>query len=301
MEVMPVNVLMQVLTLFLLLLCGLFAVKKSILDDKAVSGLNAFVLNFAQPALIIARLQQDASPELVKELMWVLVLTCLVMAVSGLLAYRLFRQQGHDRRAVLSSLAMASNCGFMGYPVITAAFGEEALIYAVMYVTSFNLMCWTLGSYYFGGRKAIQPARLLTNPSILAIILGLLLFLTSWRLPGFLNNGLEMVGATTTPLAMFVIGAKLIGLKKEHLADKELLFTCALRLVIVPAAVLLLRFTPLPEMVVNALYLCTAMPCAALTGMQAAHYQCDSELASRGVALSTALSMATVPLMLMLL
>ncbi len=295
------NVLMQVLTLFLLLLCGLFAVKKHILDDRAVTGLNAFVLSFAQPALIVARLQQDASPELLRELIWVLVLTCAVMGVSGSVAYRLFKRQGHDRRAVLASLSMASNCGFMGYPVITAAFGEDALIYAVMYVTSFNLMCWTLGSYYFGGRKAVQPARLLTNPSILAILLGLILFLTGWRLPDFINDGLEMVGATTTPLAMFVIGAKLLGLQKEHLADKELLLACALRLVILPAAVLLLRFTPLPEMVVNSLFLCTAMPCAALTGMQAAHYRCDSELASRGVALSTALAMATVPLMLMLL
>ena len=43
------------------------------------------------------------------------------------------------------------------------------------------------------------------------------------------------------------------------------------------------------------------MPSAAVTVMQAEQYQCDSPLASRGVALSTALSMATIPLMLTLL
>ena len=42
------------------------------------------------------------------------------------------------------------------------------------------------------------------------------------------------------------------------------------------------------------------MPGAAMTAMQSELYQCDRELASRGVALSTALSMATVPLMLLL-
>ena len=78
------------------------------------------------------------------------------------------------------------------------------------------------------------------------------------------------------------------------------LLTCALRLVIFPAAILLLRLTPLPEMVVSSVFLCTAMPCAALTAMQAERYDCEKELASRGVALSTALSMATVPLMLLL-
>ena len=293
------EVLLQVLTLFLLMMTGLGAVKFRVLDDKGVSGLNTLVLYFAQPCLILARLQQDATPELLKELAWVFVLTCLVMLLSALAAHRLFKKQPHDRRAVLTNLSMASNCGFMGYPVITAAFGEGALIYAVMYVTAFNLMCWTLGSYYYGGRKAVDPMRLVKNPSILAIVAGLLLLLTGWRLPGFMNNALELMGSTTTPIAMFVIGARLLGVRREDLLDRPLLGACGLRLIVVPAAVLLLRLTPLPPMVISALYLCAAMPCAALTGMQADLYNCDRALASRGVAVSSALSMATVPLMLL--
>ncbi len=54
-------------------------------------------------------------------------------------------------------------------------------------------------------------------------------------------------------------------------------------------------------MVVKAVYVCTAMPCAALTAMQSEVFDCDRELASRGVALSTALSMGTVPLMLLII
>lgn len=295
------GVLLQVLTLFLLMMAGLGSVRFRVLDEKSISGLNTFVLYFAQPCLILARLQQDATPELLRELVWVFLLTCAVMLLSALAAHRLFRGEDHDRRAVLTNLAMASNCGFMGYPVITAAFGEGALIYAVMYVTAFNLMCWTLGSYYYGGRKAIDPKRLLTNPSILAIAAGLALLLSGWRLPSFLNDALELMGSTTTPVAMFVIGARLMGVRREHLLDHPLLAACGMRLILVPAAVLLLRLTPLPPMVVNALYLCAAMPCAALTGMQADLYNCDRSLASRGVAVSSALSMITVPLMLLLI
>ena len=66
-------------------------------------------------------------------------------------------------------------------------------------------------------------------------------------------------------------------------------------------AVLLLTFTPLPKMVVSALFLCTAMPCAALTAMMSELYGSDRALASRGVALSTALSMVTVPILLLLI
>ncbi len=295
------NVLMQVLTLFLLMLCGLFAMKMRILDDRGLHGLNALVLNFALPAMIVRRLQTPASPELIAQLGWVFLLTCAVMALSGVIAHALFRREAHDRRAVLTNLSMASNCAFMGYPVITAALGEEALIYAVMYVAGFNLMCWTLGAYYFGGPGAMQPQKLLKNPSLLAVAAGGLLFLTGWRLPDFINSALDMLGGTTTPLAMFVIGARLVTLRLEHLADLKLLLACALRLMVFPAMLLLLRLTPLSDMAVSVLYLCTAMPGAAVTAMQSEAFQCGRELASRGVALSTALSMATVPLMLLVL
>lgn len=294
------TVLLQVLTLGLLMLCGLIAVRFRVLDQKGVGALNTFVLNFAQVGLIISKLQQDSNPELVTELAWMFALTCLTIALSGMIASRLFRREEHDRHAVLTCLSMVSNCGYMGYPVIIATMGEDALIYAVIFVAAFNLMCWTLGAYYFGGRKAMQPQKLLTNPTIWAVAGGLTLFLTGWTLPDFINNALNMMGSTTTPVAMFVIGARLIGLRAAHLKDVKLLLVCALRLLIFPAMLLLLRFTPLPEMVVSSIYLCTAMPCAAMTAMQAERYDCDKELASRGVALSTAFSLATLPLMLML-
>lgn len=294
------TVFLQVMTLFLLIISGFCAAKFNLLDDKGLRGLNTLVLTFAQPALILSKLQTPASPELIAELAWVFVLTCATIAIAGVIAFRLFAKEAPQRRAVLTNLSMVSNCGFMGYPVITATMGEEALIYAVIFVTAFNLMCWTLGSFFFGGRKAMQPQKLLTNPTIWAVVGGLTLFLTGWTLPDFINDALTMMGSTTTPLAMFVIGSRLISLKAEHLRDVKLLIMCALRLLVFPAMILLLRLTPLPEMVVSSVYLCTAMPCAALTAMQAERYDCDRELASRGVALSTALSMVTVPLMLML-
>ena len=294
------TVLLQVMTLFLLIIAGYFAARKNILDDRGLRGLNTLVLTFAQPALILHKMQMPTTPQLLIELAWVFVLTCATIGVAGVIAFRLFIRETPQRRATLTNLAMVSNCGFMGYPVITATMGEDALIYAVMFVTAFNLMSWTLGAFYYGGRKAMQPLKLLGNPTIWAVIGGMLLFLTGWRLPGFVNNALNMMGATTTPLAMFVIGARLISLRMEHLKDVKLLMVCALRLLVFPAMILLLRFTPLPEMVVSSVYQCTAMPCAALTAMMAERYDCEKELASRGVALSTALSMATVPLMLML-
>ena len=294
------TVLLQVMTLFMLMLCGLSAAKTKLLGDQGLKGLNTLVLYFAQPALILHRLQTPASAELIGELAWVFLLACVTIGIAGVIAFRIFAKENRERRAVLTSLSMLSNCGFMGFPIITATMGDHALIYAVVFLAAFNLMAWTLGAYFYGGPKAMQPLKLLTNPTIWSIVGGLFLFLTNWHLPSFINDALNMLGGTTTPLTMFVIGARLISLRLSHLQDTKLLLVCALRLLIFPAMILLLRFTALPEIVVSSVYLCTAMPGAAMTAMQSELYQCDRELASRGVALSTALSMATVPLMLLL-
>lgn len=291
--------LFQVLSLFLLMLCGLGAVRFRLLDDRGLKGLNTLVLNFAQPAMIVFNLQRSADPQLIRDLIWVFVLTCLTIGLAGAVSFALFLREPVQRRSVLTNLAMVSNCGYMGYPVIMAALGDDKLIYAVVFVAAFNLMAWTLGAFFYGGRKAMQPQRLLRNPSLLAIALGLTLFFTGWRLPDFLNDALDMMGGVTTPVAMFVIGARLISLRPAHLKDVKLLLVCLLRLIVFPAAILLLFLTPLPDMVVKSIFVCTAMPCAALTAMQSEVFDCDRELASRGVALSTALSMATVPLMLL--
>ena len=88
------TVLLQVLTLGLLMLCGLIAVRFRVLDQKGVGALNTFVLYFAQVGLIISKLQQDSNPELVVELAWMFALTCLTIALSGVIASRLFRRSG---------------------------------------------------------------------------------------------------------------------------------------------------------------------------------------------------------------
>lgn len=293
-------VFLQVITLFLLIFCGFFSAKGKLVDENGISTLNKIVLYFALPALTLYGLQKDASPELIHDLILVFFISLAIMILSGLIAYFLYRSEPNERRSVLTNLSMLSNSAYMGYPVVIATLGEDMLIYAVVFVGAFNLMCWTFGSFFFGGISAIQPKKLLTNPSLIAVLVGLVLFLTGWRLPGFINDALSMMGNVTTPLAMFVIGARLIDLRFAHLQDWKLLLACALRLIIFPAAVLLLRFTGLPAAVVSVLYICTAMPCAATTAMQIEMYHCDNSLASRGVALSTAFSILTLPLMLLL-
>ncbi len=290
------DVLFQVVTLFLLMTAGFATMKLKVIDERGLNGLNTVILYFAMPSLVLGKLQTPASPELIGQLCLVFVLSFTAMALAGAMGFLLFKGQERKRRAVLVNLCMVSNCAYMGYPIIEAAYGGEALLYTVVYVAAFNLVVWTLCSFVFAGAKEVKPKKLFTNPTLLAVFGGTILLLTGVRLPVFVNSALDMLGGTTTPLAMFVIGARLVTFRPKHLTDKPLLIMCALRLLILPLALLLLRLTPISDTVVKALVLCTAMPCAASTAIQSEAYESDSGLASRGVAVSTLMSLITIPL-----
>ena len=108
------TVLLQVMTLFLLIIAGFFAAKKGILDDRGLRGLNTLVLNFAQPALILHKMQMPTTPQLIIELAWVFVLTCLTIGVAGVIAFRLFAAKNPamiSRNSVItcSSTVMAAS------------------------------------------------------------------------------------------------------------------------------------------------------------------------------------------------
>ncbi len=140
------NVFLQVITLFLLMLAGFCTRKGKKVSEQGLQGMNFLVLYFAMPSLVLRKLQTPATPELLANLCWVFVLAVVTMGASAIIASMLFRKETHARKATLVNLSMASNCAYMGYPVITAALGEEALIYAVIYVAAFNLMVWTVGA-----------------------------------------------------------------------------------------------------------------------------------------------------------
>ena len=297
----PMDVIAQVVVLFLLMFCGLLSCKARLISDAGIAGMNKMVVYFALPCLIVGKLQQDADPMLMRDLIAVFLTGGATMLLFGLVArFLLFRGEDAPRRAVFASMCMFSNAGYMGLPVLNAAFGPENLIYCVMYVAVFNLLGWSVGVMLFD-RSALSIRKIATVPSLLAAVLGIVLFLLRIRLPGVVIDAMDSMAGITTPLAMFIIGTRLAQLRLSDLRDVKMLFACALRLLILPVLTyLLLTLFGFDGIVRATVTLCTAMPCAAQIVIQAENYHGDGALASRGVAVSTLLSIATIPIILLM-
>jgi predicted permease len=288
----------SILALLLLVAAGFIVYRVRWVDGAGLTTMSNLVLFVAIPATAIAKLQREPTPELVRDLIVIFILSAAMMLATGVLGWALFRNESKRRRALIAHLSVFSNCGFMGYPVVTALFGESALIYAVVVNASFNLLAWTLGVILLNKDTALDWRKALLTPALVGTAFGIVCFAAKFRLPPFLVSALDTLGSLTTPLSMMVIGARMVGQSPRNLISWRVWVLSGLRLIAFPLityAVCRLCRASAPVCLITAIL--AGMPHAAVTAMQAEHYNHDTVFASNCVALSTLLSMVTIPLL----
>ncbi|MCT4663438.1 MAG: AEC family transporter [Tissierellales bacterium] len=293
----------QIFMLFILIGLGVVLQRSKLVSAEFSKGLSTFVLYVSLPALIIKSMNYEFDPEL--------MINSIYLLVSGILFYPLayivaklvgkLLNVGEDKLGVYEFLMIFGNVGFMGYPVMRVLYGEIGIFYAAMFNFSFNLYIWTLGVYLIkkGSGEGVS-ARLLINPGTLAVSLGFALFGFSIQLPRVLQLVLESVGGTTTPLSMIVIGM-ILGTSSgfKWIKNWRLILSSVIRLLIIPLLVLgIVWFVPMPSMLKGFILILTGMPSAALAAIFSHKYGADHELASRGILLTTFLSLWTIPFLI---
>lgn len=296
-------VVQQIGMLFLLIGIGWIIQRKKLLESEFSKGLSTFILYVSLPALIIKSMNYKFDPELMKNSMILLVSGILfypiAYGVSKLVAKILNTKE--PQLGVFEFMMIFGNVGFMGYPVVKILFGDLGVFYAAMFNFSFNLYIWTLGIYLIRkGEGHKLSLKSLVNPGTVSLAIGFLLFLTSIQVPVVIAKVLESVGNTTTPLSMIVIGM-LLGSGKDGnwIKSSRLWLASITRLLAIPIMSWgILYFMPFPQIVKTIIVILTGMPTAAMCAIFANKYESDYQLASRGVMMTTLLSMITIPILI---
>ena len=221
--------------------------------------------------------------------------------VFGILVGTLLYRKGEDNARTVQRFAMVfSNCGFMGIPLAGAVCGEWGTLYSSIFVVIFNLFQWTYGVTLMSGQR-LSVRKAFLNPCMIGLAVGLPLFLLSVHLPSPLESAVSMMAGLNSPLAMIVIGTHLAKADLvSTLKDTRCYFTAFMRLAAQPVVIMavILALPWLDDNQTLTLAVMCGAPVAASCALFATKYQRDSGLASRMVALSTVLSMITLPLLL---
>lgn len=202
-----------------------------------------------------------------------------------------------------------SNSGNLIIPIVTGVLGTEYVIYTCSFMLVQNLLTWTHAQMKLGGESDLTVKKVLTNPSIMAILGGVVLFVLPVRLPGPLDSAIGAMGSCIGPLFMLVTGVLLAEADlKGALTSRRTHLVMAVRLVVYPLLVLALLVGaamvwdhPQEKNVLMVLLLCSSGPPAAIIAQLAQMYGSpESRYISALTALSTVISAVTMPVMCVL-
>lgn len=295
------SLLSTIATLALLLAAGVVTGKLKIVDEVSSAKLSSLIVKVGQPFLIInALIGLEPTPENIKSGFSILLLGLAIHTFMALLAHFLAKPiLGFDEQKLTEFGMLFTNCGFIGFPILEAIFGETGLFYGAFYVVSFHLFTWTWGIAILArGRDDIKitPKKALVNFGTIPSLIGIAIFLSGVRLPEFVIDFSGYVASLCTPISMLITGANLSrrGMK-SMLTNPCVYLTNAVRLIVMPIAVtVVLWLIGVPDYMVVFGCVMSAMPTAAVITMFGEMYGISPGCAAELVGSTSLLSVATL-------
>lgn len=296
------SILFQITVMFLLIMSGVFLYRIHWISEETNKQLSKIVISFVNPALMFCAYTIEFKESLLiglLEAFGIAVITHLLfIAVS-----RFFLRKKDERYGLERYCCIYSNCAFIGIPLVSAVYGSEGVFYVTAYITVFNLLMWSHGIYLMSKDGEFDfVKKVLLSPTILATILGMIVFFARMPVSQVILKPLEYIGSMNTPLAMIVSGVTIAqsGFIKA-LKNGRIYQISFWKLLFVPLVVMaMFLFTGVNHMVLMATILVAACPVATASTLLAMQYGQDDKYASQIFGMTTILSVVTLPLLVFL-
>ncbi|MEA3309633.1 MAG: AEC family transporter, partial [Chloroflexota bacterium] len=232
------------------------------------------------------------------------LVTVALWAIFEVVA-RLLRLEAKTRGAFLTAIVL-TNAGTYGLPVLTFAFGEDALAPATAYIVAFNVIIVVLASFYLAlvGEASLGKAlrRVSGTPVVYAALLGALVQWTGWVLPEPVVKAVRILGQATIPVLLVVLGLQLRrgftgGWRAWHLPALGMVLVA--RFLVAPLlAGWIGGWLGLEGLAHTTFVIDNALPTAITTTVLASEFEADAAFATVSVFLTTIVSLLTVTLWL---
>lgn len=290
----------------LILILGFFLGKKKLIGVETNKELTNLLLTIFMPASLFAAFPgtyDEASANLFFSGFVGGAIIMFALVILSKLVFNKYWYKGNLRFESQFALIF-NNATFLGYPIVVSTFGPTGVIAYCGFIIAFNIALFSYGVWLFERKISLKLFHgIITNPNIIAVLLGMIVFLTGVTLPSFITDAVGFVGGATTPLSIICIGFMLSRADFKSLSKKwRLVITALIQLILGPLVtfgiLVALRF---PSEVICVCTLIQALPTATSLGLFATKYGGNNIEASELVTISTVLSVVTLPLMILLL
>lgn len=145
-----IGIFQEIVTLFVIVGVGYAAKRLRFMNDEFDRMLSKLVINIALPGMILGSVLTATELPTQTEV-WL----CLGLSVASNLvmfavayAFTLLLRIPDGHRGVYRFMLCFGNVGFIGYPVLSAVFGPDALVYAAVFNLPFNFFVFTVGAWF---------------------------------------------------------------------------------------------------------------------------------------------------------
>lgn len=292
-------VLRQSIIMFVYMAIGGLLFQKGLITKEGSKSLANLLLYAVLPCVVVKSFCVARTPERVSGLLVSFLAALGILLLAMAVSHLLFKKNPIDDFG-----AAFSNAGFMGFPLVAAVQGSEAIFYAAGFVALLNALQWTYGQSLISGDPSYRsPKAILKNPLVLSLLLGILIFCFELPVPAIASDLLAALAALNAPLAMVILGVYLAQTDARTLFnDPHLYVVAAARLVLIPLlTILVLKLLPAQyAAITTTLVIVAAAPIGSNVAVYAQKLGKDYAYAVRGVCLSTLLSAITMPLLMLL-
>lgn len=302
------TIIQLALQMALMVLAGILARKTHIVDDKFSVSASSLILNLILPCMIVDVLNIELSLDQLHAGILLIGLSILVFIIIIILATLFSHLASPQKDAFSKAMRYAitfSNYAFMGYPVARTLYGSEGLFGMTLFTIFIRLAFYLSAPLILSGsseNSTLNNKRILLrpllSPPVIAVVIGLTLYLTPITVPVPLSNALSSIGSASTPMGMLVCGMTIANVPlKSIFDDRRVILTALARNLLAPALVLLvLIFLPIDTLSLHIAVIYSALPIASSLSPMSIKYETAPELSATSIFISTLLSIITLPL-----
>lgn len=193
------TIVTQIFIMFLLMFVGHLLYRRRVIDDQGSKQISSLLLNIVTPAVLISAYQRPfdrgEAKLLLTAFLFAIATYLIPLALSRLLYGRSKKLYARDAQMCI----IFSNNGFMAIPLLQALLGSTGVFLGSASIVTGTVIAWTYGARMLSGKGRINVKKILLNPGTLALLGGLLLFISPWKLPAPLFQAVNYLGSLNTP------------------------------------------------------------------------------------------------------
>lgn len=298
----------QLLILLAFMAAGALTRVTKLVGEKQLNILSRILIDVLVPCLILSSFIKKFSRDMLVSGFFV-VLIALVVGLAGYgfgLLSRRFLPREDRLNKMFPALCFLGNTSFLPIPLVFSLYGSHALLYVFLYDFGSALLVWTIGISLFSAPRVKKSFAQFVTPGFVSTLASVALVLLSLNtaVPQGIVQVMGFAGAVTIPIALLMIGWLLSEAFGEKQFNAPIAYACFIKLVFVPALVLLLLkifCASLDPLMKTVILLEAAMPVMSSSAVFAKRFGGDTRLASSAVFYSTLFSFLTVPFFLSLM